>query len=116
MGGLLPSNPSFCVIFLIWGGDGENSIFSRTANREGKRLMPFDGELNRNGLRFSRATSRVRPRERKIDAGIAPAGYRLGMHSPFGDLGDKIFKVWYILETVGRQNYNVSNKYRHMIF
>ena len=34
---------------------------------------------------------------------------------PFGNLGDKMFKVWYILETVGRQNYNVSNKYRHII-
>ena len=29
---------------------------------------------------------------------------------PFGDLGDKMFKVWYILENVGRQNYNVSKQ------
>ena len=35
---------------------------------------------------------------------------------PFGDLGDKIVKLWYILETLGRQNYNVSDKYRYMFF
>ena len=49
--------------------DGEvgAAIFSQTANREGKRLMPLGEELidALPRLLFDRAPSRVRPRDRK---------------------------------------------------